>query len=148
MKKTVVYVAVIMISSMVLALGWVDLSLGSKRVEMGPLGVPVQYSCPERVASSRGVALENMEAVKSAILAVKKHVQSVEISVDENADHTARYVISVRMNSGSRVESRSSGTAWEHLESNLARTIDRCVAEFMSYNSKHANGLKKVTLTI
>lgn len=147
MKNPVLYFVIILFSSLILAIGWVDLSLGSKRVMLGPLGVPVQYSCPERVAGVRGVALEHLESVQNAILEVKKHVQSIEISVDEARGDGAEFVVSVLMNSGNRVESHRKKTDWSRLDTTLAGTIERCVKEFMRLKSKRGE-VTGITLTI
>lgn len=148
MGKTAFYLAVILFSSLILAVGWVDLSLGSYRVELGPLGLPVQYSCPDSLIREHGLGFEQMTMTKTSILEVKKHVQSVELEVGENEGQRAEYMVSVTMNSGNRVECRMPSLDWNRVDAAMARTIRRCVTEFMAYARAQGEPLRGLVLTI
>ncbi len=82
MKNIFIYIATIVFVSLILAVGWVDLGRGSKRIEFAPSNIP--SSCPERVAGARGVVLQRMDAMLGTAWQVKKYVQSVEVYIAEN----------------------------------------------------------------
>lgn len=148
MGKSLLYVVIILFSSLILAVGWVDLSLGSKRIELGPLGLPVSYSCPEELASVHGADLSQMDASIKAVQNVKKHVQSVDIIVIENKSKQAGFLVAVVMNSGNRVQTRMRDAAWNRLDTAMAKTIHRCVDEFMTYDRTREDHISNVMLTI
>lgn len=145
--KSFLCILALLAGSLGLALVWTGLSMSGK-LGLAEPELPVRYTCPERVAGTRGVALERMEALGRAIRAISKHVSRVEIDVDEARGRWPRYEVRLSMNSGSRVISRGRAASWDGLDTHLAREVERCIGEFLALRRQQGVAPRIVELAI